>query len=57
MARGGSGKKKQVKVKGKKARQKAKLDRHWGQHVDEDEIKAAKYRKGRSRLGKASGKQ
>lgn len=50
MARGGGGKKKGAK--GKKARQKAKLDRHWGQHVDDDEIKAAKYRKGKSRSGK-----
>jgi len=50
MARGGGGKKKGAK--GKKARQKAKLDRHWGQHVDEDEIKAAKYRRGKSRSGK-----
>ena len=53
MARGSGGKKKGTK--GKKARQKAKLDRHWGHHVDEDEIKAAKYRKGRSRSGKQRG--
>lgn len=53
MARGGGGKKKGAK--GKKARQKAKLDRQWGHHVDEDEIKAAKYRKGRSRSGKQRG--
>eukprot|EP00559_Dactyliosolen_fragilissimus_P002504 CAMPEP_0184864512 /NCGR_PEP_ID=MMETSP0580-20130426/15237_1 /TAXON_ID=1118495 /ORGANISM="Dactyliosolen fragilissimus" /LENGTH=797 /DNA_ID=CAMNT_0027363341 /DNA_START=34 /DNA_END=2427 /DNA_ORIENTATION=+ len=36
--------------KGKKARQKAKLDRQWGELVDEDKIKAAKVRKGKRRL-------
>ena len=49
MARGGKGGGKKSSS-GKKARAKAKVDRHWGQHVDDDEIKAAKYRKGRSRL-------
>ena len=52
MARGGGAGGKKKGAKGKKARQKAKLDRHWGQHVDDDEIKAAKYRKGKSRSGK-----
>jgi U3 small nucleolar RNA-associated protein 25 len=53
-------KKKTVKApKGKKARAKAKLDRHWGELVNDDEIRAAKYRKGRSRLvlkSKSSGR-
>jgi len=49
MARGGKGGGKKSSS-GKKARAKAKVDRHWGQHVDDDEIRAAKYRKGRSRL-------
>lgn len=50
MARGGGKGKKKKSAKGKKARAKAKLDRHWGQHVDDEEIRAAKHRKGRSRL-------
>lgn len=40
--------------KGKKARAAAKLQRQWGEEVDENEVKSAKYRKGKSRLlGKA----
>eukprot|EP00978_Attheya_sp_CCMP212_P045246 scaffold339070_cov59-Attheya_sp.AAC.1 len=37
-------------AKGKKARAKVKLDRRWGETVNEDELKAARIRKGRSRL-------
>ncbi len=36
--------------KGKKARAKAKLERQWGEEADEEEIKRAKYRKGKRRL-------
>jgi hypothetical protein len=36
--------------KGKKARKAAKLDRQWGEEADEDEVKKASLRKGKSRL-------
>ena len=36
--------------KGKKARKAAKLERQWGEEADEEEIKRAKYRKGKRRL-------
>jgi U3 small nucleolar RNA-associated protein 25 len=36
--------------KGKKARAKAKLEKQWGEHVDEDELKRSKQRQGPSRL-------
>lgn len=46
-----SGKKSKNKgPKGKKARVKAKLEKQWGEHVDENEIQASKQRKGKSRL-------
>jgi len=38
--------------KGKKARAAAKLDRQWGEHLDENAVQAAKYRRGKSRLTK-----
>jgi U3 small nucleolar RNA-associated protein 25 len=36
--------------KGKKARAAAKLQRQWGEEVDENEVRMAKFRKGKSRL-------
>jgi U3 small nucleolar RNA-associated protein 25 len=36
--------------KGKKARKAAKLERQWGENVDEEEIQRARIRKGKSRL-------
>ena len=36
--------------KGKIARRAAKLERHWGERADEDEMKKARIRKGKSRL-------
>lgn len=36
--------------KGKKARAKAKLEKQWGEHVDEDQLKRSKIRQGTSRL-------
>jgi U3 small nucleolar RNA-associated protein 25 len=36
--------------KGKKARAKAKLEKQWGEHVDEDQVKRSKIRQGTSRL-------
>lgn len=36
--------------KGKKARAKAKLERRWGEEINEDAVQAARLRKGRSRL-------
>ena len=36
--------------KGKKARLAAKLDRHWGEYADEDEMQKARIRKGKSRI-------
>lgn len=36
--------------KGKKARVAAKLEKQWGEHVDEDQVKASKIRKGKSRI-------
>jgi len=47
-------KKKKKGPKGKKARAKAKLERRWGEHVDEDAIEEAKIRIGKSRLVKQS---
>lgn len=40
--------------KGKKARRAAKLERHWGERANEDEIQKARIRKGKSRLLSAS---
>ncbi|KAI2496500.1 Utp25 [Fragilaria crotonensis] len=46
-----SGKKSKNKgPKGKKARVKAKLEKQWGEQVDENEVKASKLRRGKSRL-------
>lgn len=36
--------------KGKKARAKAKLEKQWGEQIDEAERKASKFRRGKSRL-------
>ena len=36
--------------KGKKARRAAKLERQWGEQADEEEVKKASFRKGKSRL-------
>jgi U3 small nucleolar RNA-associated protein 25 len=54
-AKGGGAKKKGPK--GKKARAKAKLEKQWGEHVDEDEQKASKMRRGKSRLQKTEPKK
>lgn len=47
-SKGGGAKKKGPK--GKKARAKAKLEKQWGEHVDEKEKKASSIRRGKSRL-------
>lgn len=36
--------------KGKKARAKAKLERHWGETTNEEEVEASRVRRGKSRL-------
>ena len=46
--------KKKKGPKGKLARAKAKLDRQWGEHVDEEIIQQNKIRTGKSRLTKVS---
>ena len=49
--------KKKKGPKGKRNRDAAKLERRWGEHVDEDEIRKSKIRRGKSRLNSGNSSQ